>query len=105
MCRYFLNGNCRYGDYCRNSHVIQQQQQQQQETIAPSESIANMNQQKDTNNNNNTSNSSYTEVSEATRSWIDAPEFIPRFASQHTDATSQSNYEEQEQQEEEGASR
>lgn len=67
VCRYFLNGNCRYGDFCRNSHNIQNE-------CAPVTSIN----QGDSNNNNST------ETNEVSRNWIDAPEFIPRYISQST---------------------
>lgn len=97
MCRYFLNGNCRYGDFCRNPHVIQQ------EGTATSEPNAANLDQKDLNNNGN----SHTDTPpEQTRNWIDAPEFIPRYAIHNTNGTSQSNTEQQQQQQQqEGASR
>lgn len=79
MCRYFLNGYCRYGDFCRNSHNIQnepapsepepeQPLEQSQENNAPFFTVTN----NDDNNNN------YNATSEVTRNWIDAPEFVPR---------------------------
>lgn len=98
VCRYFLSGNCRYGDFCRNSHVTEPQPEQQ----TPLQPIVSVDQQhKDTNNNR-----SCTEAPETiTRNWIDAPEFIPRFATQNTNATSQSHEaeEQEEGEKEEGA--
>lgn len=59
MCRFFLNGNCRFGEFCRNSHIIQAG-----EHVGIQQT---------------------TESNDATRNWIDAPEFVPR----HTNKNSQ----------------
>lgn len=72
VCRYFLNGNCRYGDFCRNSHIVQNES-------APVVDVD----RTDQGENNN----SCTETNEISRNWIDAPEFIPRYISQNTDQT------------------
>lgn len=78
VCRFFLNGNCRYGNFCRNSHIIPSGE------TAPSEPIADT-AHEDTNNNNN----SYIETNETTRNWIDAPEFIPRYITRNAYDTDQ----------------
>lgn len=81
VCRFFLNGNCRYGNFCRNSHVI-----------APEESElpeSNVQAEHDVTNNNEHDGSNYTESNEVTRNWIDAPEFIPRY--QTTNNTNQTS--------------
>lgn len=76
VCRYFLNGNCRYGDFCRNSHIIQNEPEP---VVVVDDRTTD---QEDTNNND-----SCTEINEISRNWIDAPEFIPRYISQNTDQT------------------
>lgn len=76
VCRYFLNGNCRYGDFCRNSHIVQN------DSAFDNDATGGTNQEE--NNNNNQSNTSFTGTNEVSRNWIDAPEFIPRYISQNT---------------------
>lgn len=73
VCRFFLNGNCRYGDYCRNSHAVQSDAT----ATAPVQPIVDTTQPNDPNNNNSLRNS------EAMRNWIDAPEFVPRYITQN----------------------
>lgn len=88
VCRYFLNGNCRFGEFCRNSHAIQPN-----DGTITSQPIAHQ-PQDDTNNNR------FIESNEPARSWIDAPVFIPRYITQNsTCEISQTN------DEDEGASR
>lgn len=83
VCRYFLNGNCRFGEFCRNSHNIQREEPTAVESIMDSD-------QQDTNNN------THNETNEIKRNWIDAPEFIPRNISQNTvDTNSQENDDDQ----------
>lgn len=83
VCRYFLNGNCRYGDYCRNSHVMRPDAVVPITTApittvpttmmvtAPIQPIVGNTESNDPNNNN------CSRPSEAMRNWIDAPEFVP----------------------------
>lgn len=71
VCRFFLNGNCRYGNFCRNSHVIASEENDSPESIVQAEH--------DVTNNNEYDGSNYTQSNEVTRNWIDAPEFIPRY--------------------------
>lgn len=75
MCRYFLNGNCRYGDFCRNSHTVQNP------TATPDGGDTNQGE----NNNNTNDDNRCSETNEVARNWIDAPEFIPRYNRETTD--------------------
>lgn len=89
VCRYFLNGNCRYGDYCRNSHVIQPDITMTA-TPAPAPApvqppIVGNTEPNDPNNNN------CARTSEAMRNWIDAPEFVPRYITQNTSCDENTN--------------
>lgn len=69
VCRYFLNGNCRFGDFCRNSHNIQPNERSPVQPVSVPA---------------NTNNNSRTVSNELSRNWIDAPEFIPRQINQNT---------------------
>lgn len=88
VCRFFLNGNCRYGNFCRNSHIIPPEEAATIPTTID-DTIADAVTQppQDTNNNSYTANA----TGEVTRNWIDAPEFIPRYITQNTCDTNQAS--------------
>lgn len=95
VCRYFLNGNCRYGDFCRNSHAVRPETAMRSTTtrtataamVAPVAPI-------DTNAESQDPNNNCTRTTEAMRNWIDAPEFVPRYITQNVscdETTNQAN--------------
>ncbi|XP_031632608.1 probable E3 ubiquitin-protein ligase makorin-1, partial [Contarinia nasturtii] len=92
VCRFFLNGNCRYGDFCRNSHNIQNEPVLSEPVgeLPPQQNTA-TNTTTTINNNINSHNA----PNDVIRNWIDAPEFIPRYISQNTNQVTQTTNEDE----------
>lgn len=88
VCRYYRNGNCRYGDFCRNLHAQQPEAAMRSSTTTaatlPVTSADRSVESQDPNNN-------CTRTTESTRNWIDAPEFVPRYITRNAASDESTN--------------
>lgn len=89
VCRFFLNGNCRYGEMCRYSHAT--------ETVNHENAAIRQSEKRNSDNDNNNNHSTIvTAATSNLRNFIDAPEFIPsKFQSKYEPAVSDDNQNEE----------